>query len=61
MFSYVTSVCSQVAKTTFILAFLPTLWEFSLVRLYFLEEETCTSLELPVHSEDNGFCPNSVN
>ena len=41
-------------KITFILAFLPVLWEFSLVSLH-LFEETCTSFESPFHSEDNGF------
>ena len=46
-------------KATFILAFLPVVWEFSLVSLYLLEE-TCKSLESPIHSEDNGFCLNSV-
>ena len=44
----------------FILAVLLILWEFSLVNLY-LFEETCILVELPVYSEDNGICPNSVN
>ena len=60
MFSYVTSVYSQVVENHFILAFLPILREFSIVSLY-LFEETYASLESPVHPEDNGFCPNSVN
>ena len=47
-------------KIAFILAFLAVLWEFSLVSLY-LFEETYTSLESPVYSDPNGFCPNSVN
>ena len=47
-------------KITFILAVLFILWEFSLVSLYRFEE-ACTSLELPVYSEDNGPCPNSIN
>ena len=60
MFLYIKSVCLQVIKITFILAFLPDLREFSLVSLY-LFEETYASLESPVHPEYNGFCPNSVN
>ena len=59
MFSYVTSVCESL-KIAFILAFLPDLRECSLVSLY-LFEETYASLELPVHPEYNGLCPNSVN
>ena len=56
MFSYVPSVCSRVVKIAFILAFLPVLKEFSLVRLY-LFEETNAPLESPVHSEYNVFVP----
>ena len=44
----------------FILAFLPVLSEFSLVRLY-LYEEIYTLLESPVHPAYNAFCPNFVN
>ena len=61
MFLYVTRVfVRESLKIAFILAFLPVLREPSLVSLY-LFEEAYTSLDLPVHSKDNGLGPNSVN
>ena len=56
--SYVTSVCLQVIKNDkyIFLAFSAALWEICLVSLY-LFEETCTSLESPVYSDNNAFVP----
>ena len=60
MFSYVMGVCLQVVKNRILKAFLPVLRELSLVSIH-LFEETYTSLESPVHSEDYCLGPNSVN
>ena len=49
-------VC-ELFNMPFILAFLPILGQFSLVRLYSFDKTRMSLLESTFYSEHNGFCP----